>query len=379
MRTDRSYAWIISLGLVSAAGTAVADDAAPAADAAAKPAVPALSDILSGSGITATGYVDTTFAYQHIQETNTDYNTFALQQAAFTLSYLPTSGFGALVNVVDGQNPYATTGVVLSSSKTEQQNGLVGSPAFFLMQAYAQYAVGSLTVQAGKLATLAGAETWNPTTNSQVTRSLLFAGEPVTNTGLRLTYAATSTLNVILGVNNGWFASEDVATSGGKTLEAGLAFTPSKTLTATAQIYYGREFLSAFGVNGNTGLFDSVVTWTATDALSVGASIDYGWVQSTDTSPSAKWYGVALYGTYAINDQFHVSVRPEYLADKDGYLTGAPTNHGVDLKELTVTLGYDPIKSVEVRLEGRYDAPTDNDALTTSKSAQLWAEAYYKF
>ena len=60
------------------------------------------------------------------------------------------------------------------------------------------------------------------------------------------------------------------------------------------------------------------------DALSVGASIDYGWVQNTSTSPSAKWYGVALYGTYALNDQFHVSVRPEYLADKDGYLTGAP-------------------------------------------------------
>ena len=43
--------------------------------------------------------------------------------------------------------------------------------------------------------------------------------------------------------------------------------------------------------------------------------------------------------------------------------------------------GYDPIKSVEVRLEARYDSPTDNSLATaaTSKSAQAWVEAYYKF
>jgi hypothetical protein len=109
------------------------------------------------------------------------------------------------------------------------------------MQAYGQYIVGALTIQAGKLATLAGAETWNPTTNNQVTRSLLFAGEPVTNTGFRFTYAATDQLNLILGVNNGWFSSEDTSTGGDKTLEAGLAFTPSKTLAATAQVYFGRD------------------------------------------------------------------------------------------------------------------------------------------
>jgi hypothetical protein len=376
MRTDRSCAWMISLALASACGMAVADDAPAPADAAAKPAVPALSDILTASGITATGYVDATYAYQHIQNTNTDYNSFALQQASLSLSYTPTSGFGALVNIVDGENPYDATGVALSSSNTEQQNGFTGAPAFYLMQAYAQYIVGNLTVQAGKFATLAGAETWNPTTNTQVTRSLLFAAEPVTNTGLRLTYAATSTLNVILGVNNGWLFSEDVSTGGDKTVEAAVAFTPSKTLSATAQVYYGRD-TTLFGVKADTGLFDSVVTWTVIDPLSLGASVDYGWVQSTDTSPSAKWYGVALYANYSINDQFHVALRPEYLADKDGYLT--LSGHSVDLKEITATLGYDPVKSVEVRFEARYDAPTDNSAGTTSKSAQAWVEAYYKF
>jgi Putative beta-barrel porin-2, OmpL-like. bbp2 len=373
MRTDRTCAWIISLGLASAVGVAAADDAAPATD---KPVVPALSDILTSSGITATGYVDATYSYQHIQATEDNYNTFALQQASLTIAFQPTSGFGALVNIVDGENPYDATGLGLSASKTEQQLGYTGSTSFYLMQAYAQYITGPLTIAAGKFGTLAGAETWNPTTNTQVTRSLLFAAEPVTNTGLRLTYAATDKLNVILGVNNGWVFSEEASTGSGKTIEAGLAFTPSKTLSATAQIYYGRSE-TLFGVTADTGLFDSVVTWTVSDPLSVGASLDYGWVQNTASTPSAKWYGVALYANYALNDQFHVALRPEYLADKDGYLTAS--GRGVDLKEITATLGYDPVKSVEVRLEARYDAPTDNSSGATSKSAQAWVEAYYKF
>src|ERR1700676_1882520 len=105
MRIYRSRVAVISVSMLALAGVAVADDAAPA-----KPAVPSVSDILDGSGLTLTGYVDGSFTYQHNDTTSKDYNTFALQQAAFTLAKQPTSGFGALVNVVAGQNPYSATG-----------------------------------------------------------------------------------------------------------------------------------------------------------------------------------------------------------------------------------------------------------------------------
>src|ERR1039457_4567974 len=101
MRIYRSRVAVISVSMWALAGVAGADEAAPAAAVApAKPAVPSVSDILDGSGITLTGYVDGTFTYQHNDTTSKDYNTFALQQAAFTLAKQPTSGFGALVNVV---------------------------------------------------------------------------------------------------------------------------------------------------------------------------------------------------------------------------------------------------------------------------------------
>jgi hypothetical protein len=381
MRTYRSCAWIFSLALASAAGVAAADDAAPA-----KPTGPSLSDVLDASGITATGYVDATYSYQHIETGSKDYSTFALQQAGLTVSKLPMTGFGALVNVVAGQNPYNATGI--GSSPPGQG---AGPTQFFLMQAYAQYVAGAWTLQGGKFATLAGAEVWAPITNTNVTRSLLFAAEPVTNTGIRVTYAVNEQLNLILGVNNGWTISEDTAAGSGKTLEAGAAFTPNKQFSATAQVYYGRDdskFVTATGaVKANIGLFDTVVTWNATSAFTLVGSVDYGWLDSTSASPSASWWGVALYANYALTDQWRVSLRPEYLDDRDGYLSlgtsfDPATFVSTDqkLKEITLTLGYDPIKNFELRLEGRYDDPSKvAGQQVVPKTAQGWVEAYYKF
>ncbi len=53
--------------------------------------------------------------------------------------------------------------------------------------------------------TLAGAEVINPSQNTNFSRGLLFTDlEPLTHTGFRATYAVTDTVNVILGLNNGW-------------------------------------------------------------------------------------------------------------------------------------------------------------------------------
>ena len=88
-------------------------------------------------------------------------------------------------------------------------------------------------------------------------------------------------------------------------------------------------------IKGNIGLLNTVLTWSATS-------------------------GAALYGNYAINDLWRVALRGEYFDDHNGYLTkNFDANYQgseLKLKKVTLTVGYDPIKSVELRLEGRYDA-----------------------
>jgi hypothetical protein len=378
--TKRRLSIAMALGLFGLSGVVNADEDG----ATPKVGVPSIPDILQASGLTLTGYVDATFTHQHNDTDDHDYSTFALQQAAFTLSKLPTSGFGALVNVVGGQNPYAATGFgSIPPGQGASSNG------FYVLQGFVQYATGPLTVQAGKVPTLAGAEAASPILNSNTTRSILFAFEPVTNTGLRATYAATATLNLILGVNNGWTNSQETADGSGKTVEAGLAFTPSKTFAWTASGYYGRHnsnYVDGSGspIKANIGLINTVLTWSATSALTLVGSLDFGSVQSTSRTPSGSWWGVSFYANYAISESWRLSLRPEYLDDRDGYLTKNfdASSQGSDqkLKEVTLTLGYDPIKNVEIRLEGRYDDPDSIGGLQlVPKTYQGWVEAFYKF
>ena len=386
MRIYRSRVAVISVSMLALAGAAVADEAAPAAaDAPAKPAVPSVSDILTASGVTLTGYVDGTYTYQRNDTAGKDYNTFALQQAAFTLARQPSSGFGALVNVVAGQNPYAATGYGSIPPGTGAR-----ATNFYLLQAYAQYITGPLTLQAGKFLTLAGAEVAAPVGNTNITRSILFAYEPVTHTGVRATYAASDQISLIVGINNGWTFSQDTADGSDKTFEAGVSFTPSKVLTWTLQGYYGRDYSAYQGavtpVKANIGLVDTVLTWNATSALSLVGSVDYGMVQSTSATPSASWWGAAGYANFAINDQWRLSLRGEYFEDSKGYLTANfdPATYAggssQKLKEITLTFGYDPTRNFELRVEGRYDDPDKvANAQLVPKTCQGWFEAYYKF
>jgi hypothetical protein len=373
--------------------------------ATAAPAVPTLSDVLASSGITASGYVDASASYfsysgSYLSNSSTlsgapkDYDTFTFQQAGLTVARQPAAGFGGLIDVV--ATPYASVYVNNYAPDPHYylSSGVApGAPHLTVLQGYAQWIGGAWTVLAGKFGTLAGAEVYAPTGNTNVTRSLLFTFEPVTNTGVRATYAPSSALSLTLGVNNGWFNGGGETSLGpDKTLEAGLTVTPNKRVSWSLANYYGRE-PNLYGVNSSLELLDTVVTVTVSSALTVIGSADYGNVGSTGTSPSASWWGVAGYVNYQFNSQWRTSLRGEFFDDQDGYLTDGlligpylPAAGAEKLKEITLTFGWDPIKNLEFRLEGRYDDPSKVTAGRAgasvpvySRTVQSWLEALYHF
>lgn len=338
--------WLTAPALVvgiAACGMAVADEPA-------KPAPGTLAAILDTSGITESGYVAA--SYYHSNGYSTDHqfdnkhDTFQLDQAALTLAYQPKEGFGALVNVAAGEDMK-----ILNAAEGSNPN------TFDVVQAFVQYASGPLTVIGGKYVTLAGAEVIAPTGNSNFSRSLLFFAEPLTHTGIRATYAVTDTLNVIAGVNNGWNYSS-LSSSGSKTGEFGIGWTPNKTFALTAQAYVGKDP----ALDAQRTLIDAVATYNATDSLTLILSYDWGQQkQHVSGDPDLEWNGAAFYANYALNDQWRVSARIEYLDDKGGFVSGLHQT----LKEGTVTFGYDPVKSFELRLEARYDK-SDQDGFLRS-------------
>lgn len=348
---------------IAGAGTALAEDAPKSASAT-------LSDVLDASGITATGYIDATYSYGNhsaelLPDDTSSVNTFSVNQAALTISKLPASGFGALMNIVDGTE--AGTGLYAPSYSYA---GNVNSGSHFdVLQAYLQYATGKVTVMAGKFGTLAGAEVAAPTGDVNVTRSLLFwYSEPINHTGVRVVYAASPTASFTIGANNGW--NTETSTGSGKTLELGFTLTPSKAFALNGAAYYGDTDVAA-GLGKKT-LVDLVGTWTVNPSLTIVASVDYDKQEITGAGGSFAWWAAAGYVNYAINDTWRTSLRLEYLDDQDGAINGARQK----LKEGTLTVGYMPDKHYEFRAEARHDT---SDQSRSTDFTQAWLQALYKF
>jgi hypothetical protein len=357
----------------------------PTVNAPVKSGTPTLGDVLDASGVSINGYLD--MGYSNLSGTgafistipnrvfDTQPNSFNLHQAAITLAKQPKEGFGGLVNLTLGQD-----------AKVIQSFGAQSTSNFDVTQAFMQYATGPLTVITGKFVTSAGAEVINSTSNANYSHSILFGyAIPFAHTGLRATYAMNDQLSLIAGLNNGWDQVQDANKQ--KTVELGASYMPNKTFMLTAVDYSGKEQVSSFTdtVGGQRNLLDIVVTLNTTEQLTFVLNYDNG-TQENVTSLvdggliKAKWSGVAGYANYQMNDQWMVSLRAESFNDKDGYRTRVIQKW----KEATLTLGYMPTKSVQLRGEIRKDTSDNaafayNDGIARDSQSSLGLEAVYKF
>jgi len=352
MRRYRNQAAVaVATILAGGSGAAWADD-----PPAPKAAESKFDEMLDSAGLTVSGYIAASYYASNgypgnIHQFDVDHNTFQLDQAGLQVAYQPKEGFGALVDVIAGEDAR-----LLHLAEDGHDT------SFDVRQAFLQYATGNLTVMAGKFVTLAGAEVINPTLNTNFSRSLLFFdSEPLTHTGVRGAYVMGD-FTFTAGVNNGWNSTS--TSFGSKTGELSVAYAPaSKLFAVSANGYFGKAQgidAAGFPYEGEKTLIDIVGTYNVTSALSVVLNFD--WDQQQGVFDAAgfqhddSWNGAALYVNYAINDQFRVSVRGEYLDDTDGFVTGAHQT----LKEGTITFGYSPVKSFELRAEFRYDKSGSN-------------------
>lgn len=353
---------------------AMAEDAKPAG-----PAIPSLSQVLDSSGIAVNGYLDVgyTHANRELEPGPSDRvfdsynNSFLLHQAAITVAKQPKEGFGGLINLTAGQDAK----VINASDGNSSDN-------FNVTQAFAQYATGALTVMAGKFTTLQGTEVINPTANVNISRSLLFFGEPITHVGVRGAYTVNDKISLTAGLNNG-IISSDHDPNGSKTLELGATITPIKPVTIAISNLHGNEGTKTGPFNGARNSFNAVVTWTVIDPLTLGAEyLNVSQDGIAGTTKKFKYSGEALYVNYMITPKFRASLRGEWMKDADGLLFGVANNK---MKESTLTLAYLPTDSFEFRAEVRGDHSDkpfflSTNSVTTEKSLVTYAlEGIYKF
>jgi len=377
---------ILAAALSACAGAAMAADKTPT-----------LGEVLKASGITASGYIDTTYTNFSTDQSSVNFhpytnekNSFILNSANLAVSSLPSSGFGGMVEMMAGSD--------VDFNRSRGWN----ADSFDLLQAYAQYASGPFTVMGGKFVTLAGAEVAQAPANTNVSRSLLYTlAIPVTHTGLRASYAPGDTMKFTVGYNNGWdiikeSAAGNCTTGGncadGKTVELGAALTPVKQFSLSAMLHVGEEYSSLSDTIGTRKLLDIVATFNATDALTFVLNYDKAEQEKANaTGGTAKWDGLAGYANYAFSEKWRGSLRIEQFNDKDCFRTGCPTStfftgtapSELKLQESTLTVAYMPSKNAELRAEYRRDSSKDEtfDESGNAKKTQgfFGLEALYKF
>jgi len=321
----------------------------------------------------------TSGAYNRVFDINP--NGITLQQAGITLAYQPQEGLGGLITPVAGRDTYIFAPYGWDPDYGSQSFG------FAIPQAYLQYAVGSVTFMGGTFIELAGAENIFSYNDTNFSRSILWGyAEPYTVTGLRASYVPNDKLTLIGGIDNGWDSIRDIGRQ--KTIELGASYTFDPMFTLAAYGYTGQQRIADRTSSGPTGqrtLIDFVATLHVTENLSFVANYD-GAMQTKAALPNgdiakAVWQGIAGYVNYTFNEKWYTSTRGEIFDDQDGYRTGVRQNW----REATITIGYKPLKGLDVRAEIRRDFSNQNciikkNGISVSNNQQSYAlESIYKF
>jgi len=307
---------------------------------------------------------------------------FTLQQAAVTLAKQPVQGWGAVLNVILGRDANTLALAGINPDYFGIQNlGLTPT------QAYLQYAFGAFKIVGGLFNCPMGAETYNPTVDSNFSRSLLdgFA-EPTNFIGLQGSYTVNAAWRVSADINNGWGTIQ--YTGRPKTIEVSAAYTPhpdaSFTLTGISGIEPLRDRASS-GPTGRRTALDGAGSMKVTERLTVVLNYDYGLqtkaaLAQGQTGP-AYWQGLAAYANYQWADRWRSSLRGEVFTDRRGSRTGVWQT----LKEVTLTLAYVPLKKLQLRVEARHDFSnvksfvTRNGASANNNQQSFALEGLYQF
>ena len=354
--------------LLSVAGIVCLPSLAFAADAPAPP-LTGLAKVLDESGITATGNLSASYQANFNKgstlagrafDSKTD--SFTFNQAALTVSKLPTEGFGALVNVIVGDD-----GQVVNGSYGD------GNSKFNLTQAFVQYATGNLTVIGGRYVTLAGYEVINDSLTPHISRSFLFQNaEPLVHTGIRGSYKVNDQITGYLGINNSAVSGAALDGNKQKTIESGVALTPIAPLSIGIYDYYGVDTQA-------TNYLDIVAAYKVSDELTFALNGDYFRAFSKGAVPGGEIKGVAGYAAYQLSDLIGLRARVEYVNVKpDGVKSDS-------VETFTGTVVVSPSKSVDLLGEVRYD--TDKKAYsafpdgagTKDNQGDVAVKVIYKF
>jgi hypothetical protein len=253
-----------------------------------------------------------------------------------------------------------------------------------IFQAYGTYVapVGNgLTVDFGKWASSLGIEGNYTKDQMNYSRSYWFNFLPFYHTGARLNYKFSDAVAVNYWITNGTQQTEPF--NNFKDQLFGLNLQPRKNVAWTVNYYFGQEHPDIQFVPEATGsglptqqgipfepipnapkgklhIFDTYLTWQASQRLTFGIEGDYVIQRLTTTSAPAHTAGGAGYARYQLTPRTAIAARAEYLSDRGGLFTG----NTQAIKDTTLTFEQRLAEGFLLRQEWRRDSSNQPYFLT---------------
>jgi len=256
------------------------------------------------------------------------------------------------INKADGQFQYfidvgAYSFPALGTLPYTRATATPGATYDFLPMAYVKWApTANFSIQAGKLATLIGAEYAFTFQNSNIERGLLWGVQPITSQGVQVNYT-TGPVTFNVAVTDGYYSHELTTVSGAATWVA----SPTDTLIVQAQgntRKSDRTSGTTLPVYNNSTLVDAMWThtmgaWSFTPNFQYTTTPAYpiaGYIKDTST------WGAGLLTNYTFDAKgplagVSLPARFEYIEQSDGAGSASPLfGPGSAAYSLTLTPTY---------------------------------------
>ena len=250
---------------------------------------------------------------------------------------------------------------ILNSDGTYDE---LGANSFHIQNLYATYAAtDKLSFTAGFMGTFIGYEVISPLGNYNYSTSYLFTNGPFQNAGVKVNYAISDKVGVMVGAfNDAWNAYTADSLKGLNAVGAQLSFTPTDKLSAYLNFMDG-------SVSGT--IVDLTASFQVSDRFKLGLNAaDYS------NEGDVGYTGAALYPSYAITENFGLGLRGEYFDYKEG--SGDTSFTAFTLSANLKAGGLTIIP--ELRLDNASDEVfVDSDLLATKNAAQFAVGVVYGF
>ena len=286
-----------------------------------------------------------------------DSNSIALDQLWLTVSRdaTPDSRAGFKADFV-----YGKTASILSGDNAD---GNAGND-FDLYQGYITYLapIGEgVTLQAGKFATLLGAEVAQANGNWNITRGNVYNFlQPINHTGLLATTPigpVTASLGLVDETRN--FPALNSDRNNNKAILWSVSGGAGAFSGSFAGTYGDSPSSFSSSHDDNEVILDFIGRFTPNEKFS--SYVNFDWV-STDVGPGGNnvdGYGVAAAARYALGDSTGIAGRFEYLSLEDDDFGSDLTIWGI-----TGTVDQKLTEGLTLRGEIRYDSASDGELLT---------------